>query len=490
MTSISRLARGTLLYGVGQALGRSLTLLLVPVLTRFFEPAAYGILSVLTAFGLLLATVFSLGLGAAMAPSYFAAQTAEGKGATVWSSLALLLCSTAIMFLAALVGSRQISAALFGDPLYSRWVLLAVGATAFSVLSTPFRQCLMFEERARLYVLVSTISVLGTLLLTIWMVAILRRGVGGVLEADLLGQFATLLLFVGPALRDAPIRVRRQHVRELVLLGLPLIPAFAALFILQYGSRHMLQWLRGSVEVGVYTVGVNLGSAVGLFVSGFQSAWMPYFMSFQGLPRKAQFVFGRVCTYYVLAVGAVSLLVYVFARPAVMIVAAPAYHGAATVVGLAGTSQLLSGLFLVLLPGIYFAKEVQYLGLMQAAAALICVVLNLVLVPSFGYIGSALAVVFSYCALVIFQQLWNRQRAYLEIQYERARLRSFGMIYVTIAALTLIPRDFGILQELLVSVMMTGVLAVVVWRLLDADERLRLRCWIFGGNRAKQLNGQ
>jgi O-antigen/teichoic acid export membrane protein len=478
MTSVGRLARGTLLYGVGQALGRSLTLLLVPVLTRFLEPSAYGILSVLTAFGLLLTTVFSLGLGAAMAPTYFAETTVEGKRATVGTSLVLLVCSTALMMFGGWIFSGAVSRALFGTDAYSWWVVLSVGSTAFAVLTTPFRQSLMFEERATMYVVLSLAAVIVTLVLTVWRVAGLRRGVAGVLEADVLGQGLTCVLFGIATIGATPGRFNRRQARELIALGLPLIPAFGALFVLQHGSRYLLQWWRGPGEVGVYTVGVNLGSAVGLFVSGFQSAWMPYFMAYRERLAEARAVFGKICTYYVYAVGTVSLLLYLFAKPAVMILAAPAYQGAAAVVGLAGTAQFLSGLFLVLLPGIYFAKEVRYLGLVQAAAAATCVVLNIVLLPVLGYLGSAIAVALSYVALNLFQYGWGRRRGYLSVEYERGRLGAFAITYVLAALVTVVPRSLGLRGELLLSIATTLLLIPVFWRLLHADERARIRQWV------------
>ena len=39
-------------------------------------------------------------------------------------------------------------------------------------------------------------------------------------------------------------------------LGLPLIPAFGSVFILQHSSRYILQWLEGPGAVGIYAVGV------------------------------------------------------------------------------------------------------------------------------------------------------------------------------------------------------------------------------------------
>jgi O-antigen/teichoic acid export membrane protein len=473
--------RGTLIYGVGQALGRSITLLLLPLLTAYLDPAAYGMLAVLMAFGLLLNMVFSVGLGAATAPSYFEGQQ---RGATIWTAFAILCISTSVMIVLTTAFSGALAGIMLGDRQFGPMVLLAAGATAFSILSLPFRQYLMFEERPLLYVGLSLGSLVTALGLTAWLVAGLHRGVAGVLEADLIAQAVTCAMFAVPVVRSAPIEVRRRLGRELLALGLPLIPAFASVFVLQHGSRYILQWLRGPEEVGIYAVGVNLASAVGLFVAGFQSAWMPYFMRYAQRHADAREVFGRVALYYSMGVGSASLLLYLFARPAVLILSGPAYGGAEHVVGMAATAQFLSGSFLVLIPGLYFAREVKYVGGIQAAAAVVAVVLNVALVPRFGYIGSAVAVLISYLLLNAGQLWWNRRRAYLDVAYDWRRLRRFGTLYVSLALLSFTPRALPLALECALAAAAAGALGWAVWRLLTPHERAVLRQKIAGRGRA------
>ncbi len=66
---------------------------------------------------------------------------------------------------------------------------------------------------------------------------------------------------------------------------------------------------------------------------------------------------------------------------------------------MAATAQFLSGLFLVSLPGLDFAREIRYITLVQGCAAVLAIVLNLVLASTLEYVGSAIAMVLSYMAL-------------------------------------------------------------------------------------------
>jgi O-antigen/teichoic acid export membrane protein len=450
-------------------------LLLMPLLTAYLDPGAYGVLAILTAMGLLLHAVFSVGLGAATAPSYFASAGSAQRGATIWTAFAILSLSSGVMVALATLLAPGIAVVLLGDPQHSRLVILATGATAFSILAIPFRQYLMFEERPLQYVGLSLAALAVSLCLTVWMVIGWDRGLRGVLEADLVGQAVACALMAVPVVRTAAFAIRRRLALDLISLGLPLIPAFASLFVLQHGSRYILQWLKGPEQVGIYAVGVNIAAAVGLFVAGFQSAWLPYFMSYADRQAEGRAAFGRVATYYVLGVGAISLLLYIAARPAVMILAAPEYRAAAHVVGLAATTQFLSGLFLVLLPGVYFAREVRYLGVIQGLAGGVAIALNLLLVPVLGYVGSAISVSMSYLLLCIGQYAWNQYRGHLSATYDWPRLGTFALLYVSVAVLSFWPRALSLAAEAVLSMAGGAALVLIVWALLPVGERSAIR---------------
>src|SRR5262249_18433421 len=147
----------------------------------------------------------------------------------------------------------------FGRTGYRTFVVIGAVTTVFSMLTVPLRQYFQFERRARLYVVLSSLATLASVGLSVLLVVVLRRGVVGFVAATMLGQAATWLLFAvayAPAFRP---RFDRAIARRLLRVGIPLIPAFAALFVLQHASKYVLQWTRGLGEVGLFSVGFNVG---------------------------------------------------------------------------------------------------------------------------------------------------------------------------------------------------------------------------------------
>jgi O-antigen/teichoic acid export membrane protein len=471
------LAQGTVVYGLGEVISRSITVLLLPVFTAYLSPSDYGIVSILAAFALFLTPVFSLGLGAAIAPVYFDGNSRARRDATVCTAALILTLSTGVLVLSGVALSSLISLSVLGSRMYSRLVVISIATAAFSIMTIPFRQYLQFEERSRSYAVLSALSILTTSALSVWMVVVLKRGVAGMLEAGLIGQAIGLLLFVAPA--SVRIRPRRDTgvARELLRISVPLVPAFGCVFLLQHGSKYLLQWLNGLQQVGIYAIGFNLGLVISVVVTAFQGAWIPYFMSFADRPSEARIVYGRVLTYYVLAVGALTLGVFAVARLAILVLTRPAFHSAWQVVGLSATAQFLAGVCMVLLPGMYVAKEVQFIGVLQAIAAVIGLALGIALIPFFGIRGAAASLVISYIALVLVQYAWNRYRRYPEVVYEWRRLVKFVCVYVCYATMALWNRDLAVSQEAAFSAVMVAGLPIVVYIQLDAIERRAVWRW-------------
>jgi O-antigen/teichoic acid export membrane protein len=262
-------------------------------------------------------------------------------------------------------------------------------------------------------------------------------------------------------------------------LGAPLIPSFASLFIMQQMNRYILQWFGGLEVVGVYSIGYNIGLVMGLIVTGFTNAWYPYFMSFVDKKDEARILFGRILTYYVFGCGMLSLLFYAAAKPVVMIMTQPEFHEAFKVVGMSATAQSLIGVFSILLPGMYFAKDVKNVSLIQAISALIAVGLNVILIAMFELLGAAIGLVLGFLAMVILQQIWNLKRHYLDIRYEWPRIAWFGLFYISYIVVMTWERNISLTGELLFFIITAGLIPVMSYALLNVAERQLL--WLMAG---------
>jgi O-antigen/teichoic acid export membrane protein len=475
---LARLSKTTLIYGLGGLLNRFINFLLLPVFTAYLTPTDYGIFAILGLVSFVTTSVFSLGLGAGLGPCYFNPERPGQEATAIWTSTGLLLVSALCLVGFGLWLAPGISAVAFQTPAHASLVRLTIVSAALNILMTPFALRLQFEERAGTFVVLTLVSTPLAFGITLWLVVGLGRGVQGLVEATLLGAGLSLLLLVAAAVPRMTFRFRWTMGKELLRLSLPMLPSFAFLFLLQHGNKYLLQWLRGVEEVGIYSLGFNMGLLLNLLVSAFQTAWYPYFMSFAERRDEAPAVFGRVFTYYVLGCGGLTLLFFLGARPVVTLMAHPAFLEAYVAVGLSATAQFCSGVFSLLLPGIYFARDLKYISLVQALAAVAALALNLALIPRYGHLGAALALAGGMLVLVLLQHGWNAYRGYLSPRLEWPRLKRFGAVFVAVALLSAWDPGVPPVGLALVATGMSGVLAVLLIALLTPEERAALRAGI------------
>jgi O-antigen/teichoic acid export membrane protein len=470
-----RLAKGTAIYGIGGLFTRVISFFLLPLFTSYLTPADYGISSLLTMMSFVLAPVFSLGFGTSIGICYFDNARGEGKCGTIWTSFVLLLLSSLALTALGTAFSGEVSVLLFQTGRYGYFVVLSILSTCAGVMALPFMLRLQFEERASLFVVLGTLSALASALVSVYMVVFLNGGIKGFIEAQLIGQAVTLLLFASTSL-GLNFRFSRDIGWGLLKYGLPMVPSFASLFVLQQSNRYILQYFKGIESVGLYTVGYSIGMVMNLLVQAFTNAWTPYFLSFADKQEEARRNFGKVATYYTFGLGTMSLMFYVFAKPLILMMTKPPFHDAYAVVGLAATASFLTGMFSLFLPGVYFAREVKFVSVVQGVSATGALMINIALIQLLGIVGAGVSLVLGTLLMILLMYAWNRRRrkTYIDIPFEWDRILVYALAYAGCAGLMSMKRNFTVTQELLLSSAVSVVLLLGVYSLLREKERKAL----------------
>jgi O-antigen/teichoic acid export membrane protein len=478
-SQLVRLGRNTAIYGAGQVLLRMVSLLLLPLYTSYLTPADYGISSILGVMTYFVAPIFALGISGAIGIVYFTRDEPAERAASIWTAFATLAASSVVLAVGGWVISDRLAVMLFSeDPSsydLSYLVTLTLATAAMSIATQPLLARLQFEERAKTFVAITLSSSGLSILASVILIVILGRGVAGFIEAAALAGAVTMVITMIVSLRGLPFQLSRTIARELLVLGMPLIPGFLAIFVMLQFNKVLLQAGAGLDELGIYTVGFNIGLLMTILVSGFTSAWFPFFSSFMNQQDQAGALFARVMTYYVLGAGAVSLLFFIGAQPLIRLATQPAFWGAYVSVGPSAAAQFLIGVHSILVVGMYFTKRVRAGVVIQGAAAALSVVLNLLLIPPLGAGGAAIALVLGFVAMLVFQHGWNVARVHFHVPYEWRRLALFGAIYVATATFFLWNRSWSLVAELGLSILATVTLIGLVLALLSPAERAQAR---------------
>jgi O-antigen/teichoic acid export membrane protein len=462
-----------MIYGIGTMISRFISLLLLPLFTSVLTPADYGLLAMLALLGQVAQPIFSLGVGAGMGPTYFEGTSEARKASSVWTAATVLVFSGAVMVLLAWTLAPQLSRVLFGAADAPWLVTLSLLGVAINNAAVPFSLRLQFENRAVPFVIITCASAVLSILTSVFLVMVLRWGVAGMVLAQLLGYTINAALFVGYVYSWTRGRFDRHIARELLSLSLPLVPSFGFLFVLMHGNKYILQSERGLAAVGVYSIGFNFGAAISIVVGAITTAWYPFFMSFLERQQEASEPFGRIFSYYVIGLGTIVLAMFVAARPVVAVMTHSSFHAAYRAVGLVATAHYLTGIFSLLLPGMYFAKEVRYISVIQGIAVLMYAAAAMTLIPAFGVFGAALSLAIGHLTMVAAVAAFNRHRGdrYVRIDYAMKPLAVFSAFFAVVATLSLMPYPFVWWQQSVGVPIVLLIVFGVAWTLLSPKDR-------------------
>ena len=473
---LTRLIKSTAIYGTGQILTRALSFFLLPIFTAYLTPADYGTYGILAMMSFLLVPIFSLGFGTSIGVCYFNDSKQETREATIWTAFSLLLISTALLCVGGIIFDNEISWLAFQTDKYTYFVIITIFSTAFGVLVTPFMLYLQFEEMAVRFVVISSVATIVSIAINVGMVVGLDRGITGLVEGSFIGQIINFFLFSFYPIKLTRFRIDRAISKDLLRNGLPMVPSFASLFLLQHGNRYVLQWYHGLTEVGIYTIGYTIGMFMNVLVNAFQSAWVPFFLSFSDKKEEASRLFGRLTTYYLLGFGFLSLLSYIYARALVLVMTTAPFYESYKAIGLVATSQFLIGIFSLLLPPIYFAKDVKVISIVQSISAALSIGFAIFLIPHAGMIGAAFTIMLGMLLMCITQYLWivAKKDRYIQISYEGKRILLLGILYAIIALLMLVERNLSITAEIIFSLANTIFLGILIYAALRKTEKEEL----------------
>ncbi len=401
---IKQLASESLIYGISGVISTFIGIFLVPVYTRIFTPADYGIISLLTVFSGLVGMFAVLALDNSTARWFYDTDEYEDRRTTVstwfWSQLAV---GSALALLISLM-APLISGLLTGSREYAHLVRLVAIGLPIATGGKVFGSWLRYQRKAKTSVIFTLGQTLGGIGLIVLFVVVWRQGLTGLFTAKLIT--ASIMALIGVlALRGwiAPLSFSLQRLRPMLRYALPLIPAAIGLWVMMSMDRIMLKHFSDISEVGLYSIGASIASGVALVTAAFTHAWGPFAYSILKQEDSGK-VYARVLDLYSFLGCAFCAALALFAPLILRILTTEAYYPAASTVGLLAFGVLLNGVRFIGSLGCGIAKKSGPQAISVAIGAGCNLVLNLLLIPIMGRNGAALATMLAWggCAAYLF----------------------------------------------------------------------------------------
>ncbi len=473
--ALREMASQGLVYGFGASLNGLVAFVLIPFFTHELRAAEYGRYALAEMILNLLLVVLALGMNVAILARYPNTPPQDRAG-FFDSILTFFLISTpvlGILFLGAfkLVGQALLPA--LGDRILLFIVVISTLETVWLFFATFYRA----EGRAWRYIGASALQVTIGLVSTVCAIRTFGFRDDGILIGRLIGDVAVVIFAMAPRLRGYRPKLNLGHVRALLSVGVPLIPAtFSSMWILN-SPRVFIESYGTVTDVGVFTMSSKIAGVIQLvFVQPFAMVWMVSIFTIFTREDAAR-IYARVLTYYVLLGGALALCVGLLAQVVVPLLAREAFPLSSRIVLIMAVASVASGLMYPLNIGPYVLGRTSRVAPVFIVSAVLVTILGIGMVRFWGALGAAVALLVVYLLQALL--LARLSQELYPIRFEMLRTAkvlcalaiAFGIVRLLHAA-----RLWTALDWLLVPIFLAAIAAaLVVLRFPDEGEIANVR---------------
>jgi O-antigen/teichoic acid export membrane protein len=436
MSILKQFSEDTIVYGLGRSIKKFIGLLLLPIYTRALSPADYGILDTLGAGLFFVSTFFNFGLDTASSYFFFKPQDEKEKGKILFTVfvIRLLVIIPALMLS---FFSGPVSSALFGSDAYSNVILITCLLIPVNMLMSEQELIYRFYRNIWGYNALTIVKSLVNIFAGILLVIHFKLGVYGAQIASLVSTVVVVLVSLLFYTRKKYFyRFSFSWAGKMIRFGFPLIWAGMAVWIYSVSDRFLLLKFRDTTEIGYYSIGNTFTQPLGMINMAIQMSfgilfWATFHKETDPEKTKSKKAISDVVILYVVIAGAVTLFLSIFSGEMVRYITTPEYLKGIVVIPVLLMCSIYAQLVEIIPVGISISEKTYHYTWIIIVAALANLLINLFVIPVWGFFGAALTTLLAYLLYYGLSD-WVSSR-FLNSSYPRLRVNTYLTVIFVIS---------------------------------------------------------
>ena len=458
---IATAVKHTFIYGFGGLLIKGASFFLLPLYTHFLTPRDYGIFEVLELSVSLLGMLLNMGITAALLRYYGAAQTEAEKRRIVGSIFLFTLATAAAVLGAGLLSAKRATLLLLGPGVPASYLLLSFTAFLIAYVANVPYTALRAREASGTVVTVDTVTTIGLFALNIYLVAVAKLAVYGMLLGRLIVNCANVLVLVRWTRRELFGGLDWALLRGIMKFGAPLVFSNLTMFTLNFSDRFFLKHFDSLEVVGIYAVGYKFGYMLNfLIIQPFNMMWQArMYIVYRRADHRS--VISRIFTFYSAVLIFAGLGMSVLGPDLMRWMVDSRYTRGGGVIAVISLSYVLLGAAYYLQLGMFVTSRTGLVGVVSAVAAVWNLGANYVLIPRFGMMGAAWATVLGFGAIAVGSWYGSERVCPLGLPVGRA-VKALGLA-AGIYWISLVLPETSVALALLFKVTLLAMFPVLLW---------------------------
>lgn len=198
---------------------------------------------------------------------------------------------------------------------------------------------------------------------------------------------------------------QRDYWNYSLKLSLPLLPHYLSMILLGQMSRIMVQYYCGASLAGIYSLAYQVSLIMNLLITGINSALTPWL--YHNLKEQKYDEIKRVTTTLILSIGLISVFAMLIAPEITLILGGYNYMEAIWIIPPVLLSTLLTFVYSIYGTILFYYEKTKWVAISTSSGAILNIILNILLIPKYGYIAAGYVSLISYFLLYIMYRFFS-----------------------------------------------------------------------------------
>lgn len=403
MSKKGRIIKAGLSYTIGNFFIKGLFFLTTPLFTRIMSTEDYGIVGGFMAYETIMVVLISFMLHASIKNAFIDFKNEINRYA---SNIMATITLITIPFLVIIL--------IFNQQIYSltqlgliEQILIILTAYGLSILNV-FNSVASMKYEYKRYLLIGFINSILNIALSLLLIYTLfanNKSLGRIIGYAAPIIFLAIIIIVVGFIKYPP-NFSKKHLSFAFVYSTPLIMMGISEVLLSQSDRVMIKFFKGNEPLAFYSLAYSAYAIISVIRNSTELVWIP--TSYNLLEKEDYESFKKYSNMYIYLFFFITASCIILAKEIVFVLGGQEYQES-----IYSAVPLIVASFIIMLNSLpsnilYFHKKGIIVSSISVFATIINIVLNLLLIPSYGYIFAAYTTLASIFILLIFNYLFVR----------------------------------------------------------------------------------
>jgi O-antigen/teichoic acid export membrane protein len=456
---MSNVIKSSYYYTIANVLPQSIGFLFLPIYSIYMTPSDFGVVAAMETVAYIFSVIVCLSLDRAAQRFYFDGDIDYQKKMLSTFFISTLLLS--LLFVVVCLAIKPFLQAVFVSIPFYPYFMLSIASVSLNSLSLITTLYYQVSEQPRIYMALKVVRFISQIFLTLIFVVWLLEGAKGQLIAELISVSLFIPVYLIIAHKNFGWYFDKAILIKGVSYSWPFIPTLLMAWVLNLSDRVFLERYIGLEDLGVYSMGYKVSMAFFVFSSALTMAYTPVFYR---LANSENQTYAKSCLSYYskLTSGVFIFLTFfmaLFSKEIFDFFLDSRYQQGYNILRIVIFGHLLSAIMGVTsVLYILQAKKTKLNMLIAIQAAFVNVILNFLLIPSYGVYGAAIATLLSLIILTTLQYHFSKNAYFIRFPWGKVSI-IIGFLAFVLMSYHFYIEMFGIIS----IVSKLCILLVVLW---------------------------